>query len=60
MKTKVSVDDSRCPFTREQMRLLETELDPYSESLSFGCDIYLKALEETSLCTQIYIIEEYC
>ena len=37
------VDDIRCPFTREQMRLLETEVDPYSESSSFGCDIYLKA-----------------
>ena len=27
------------------MRLLESEVDPYSESSSFGCDIYLKALE---------------
>ena len=27
------------------MRLLESEIDPYSESLSFGCDIYLKAIE---------------
>ena len=41
----VLVDDIRCPFTREQMRLLESEVDPYSESSSFGCDIYLKALE---------------
>ena len=36
------LDDIRCPFTREQMRLLESEVDPYSASLSFGCDIYLK------------------
>ena len=41
----VLVDDVRCPFTREQMRLLESEIDSYSESLLFGCDIYLKALE---------------
>ena len=42
----VLADDIRCPFTREQMRLLEIEVDPpYSESSSFGCDIYLKALE---------------
>ena len=27
------------------MRLLETEVDPYGESSSFGCDIYLKAYE---------------
>ena len=41
----VLVDDVRCTFIREQMRLLESEVDPYNESLSFGCDIYLKALE---------------
>ena len=43
----VLVDDIRCPFTREQTRLLESVVDPCSESSSFGCDIYLKALELT-------------
>ena len=41
----VLVDDIRCPFTREQMRLLESEVDPYCDRSSFGCGIYLKALE---------------
>ena len=41
----VLVGDIRSPFTREQMILLESQVDTHSESLSFGCDIYLKALE---------------
>ena len=41
----VLVDDIRCPFTREQMRLFESEIDPYCESLLFLCGIYIKALE---------------
>ena len=41
----VLVGDIGSPFTREQMILLESQVDIFSESLSFGCDIYLKALE---------------
>ena len=41
----VLVNDIRCPFTSKQIRLLGSEVDPYSESSSFGCDIYLKAFE---------------
>ena len=41
----VLVNDIRFPFTSEQIRLLESEVNSYSESSSFGCDIYLKGFE---------------
>ena len=44
-KDQTVLVDVRCPFTRKQMRLLESEIDPYRESLLIGCDIYLKALK---------------
>ena len=44
-KDQTVLVDVRCPFTRKQMRLLESEIDPYNESLLIGCDIYLKALK---------------